>query len=393
MGTKCSNTNLKKRHNIKYGHTIPAVMKTKVLAIVTLLLAVSVVCMVPSDDSDASLPSIEVKDGFGTEFTFDGPVDKVISIGVGVTATVIGIGALDKIVVCDSYSKTNSDTLFDPLRELIDEGKVAAGGNIYNSGKDQLWNDIVNAAEPSTGTFDREKDVVILTGSDQYRANIVPLLEEKGFRNVLQWYDIKSYEDLVDFAETISKVCMGNVVPEIDQMKYVKESITSTIASEGVDTAKAFYVTYSGGSFKVGNTGSIATSMILAAGGNAITVDSTQTATTYVANLTKIVEENPDVVIFVDNTVVKDAGLMAELRKNVGDDVTLVPLKPIWNNYCLESMDGIWTMATAMYPDLFEGDVPTIPSEESDTMLYVGAAVVVVAIIAAVAFLFMRKGN
>ena len=109
MGTKCSNTNLKKRHNIKYGHTIPAVMKTKVLAIVTLLLAVSVVCMVPSDDSDASLPSIEVKDGFGTEFTFDGPVDKVISIGVGVTATVIGVGALDKIVVCDSYSKTNSD--------------------------------------------------------------------------------------------------------------------------------------------------------------------------------------------------------------------------------------------------------------------------------------------
>ena len=54
-------------------------------------------------------------------------------------------------------------------------------------------------------------------------------------------------------------------------------------------------------------------------------------------------------------------------------------------------MNGVWTMACAMYPDIFEGDVPTIPSEESDTLLYVAAVVVVVAIIAVIAVIFMRK--
>ena len=48
-------------------------------------------------------------------------------------------------------------------------------------------------------------------------------------------------------------------------------------------------------------------------------------------------------------------------------------------------------MACAMYPDIFEGEVPTIPSEESNTLLYVGAVIVVVAIIAVIAVLFMRK--
>ena len=47
--------------------------------------------------------AITVEDGLGETFSFDGPVDSVVSIGVGVTATVIGIGALDKVVVCDLY--------------------------------------------------------------------------------------------------------------------------------------------------------------------------------------------------------------------------------------------------------------------------------------------------
>ena len=390
MGTKCSNTKLKKRHNIKYGHTIPAVMKTKVLAIVTLLLAVSVVCMVPSDDSDASLPSIEVKDGFGTEFTFDGPVDKVISIGVGVTATVIGVGALDKIVVCDSSSKTDSDPLFDPLRTLIDEGKVAAGGNIYSSGKAQLQNDMINAADPKTGVFDKEKDVVFIIVFPSYGGDTVQYLKDKGFKNIMQWYDIKDYSEVIGFAETLSKVCTGSVAPEVEQMSYVQDRIADGLASLETERTKAFYVTYSGNAFKVGNTGSLATSMIVAAGGNAITIDPSKSGTTYETNLTELVGNNPGVIIFVDSKVANDASQMENLRKNVGD-AQLVPLQAIWNNYCIQSMNGVWTMACAMYPDLFEGDVPSIPVEESNTLVYIGAVIVVVAIIAVVAVVFMRK--
>ena len=365
-------------------------MKIKMIAVVTVLLAMSAACVVTSDGDSAAAPVIEVTDGLGNTFTFDGPADKVISVGTGITATVIGVGALDKIVVCDSYSKNNSSPLFDDLKKLVSEGKIAAGGNIYSSGKDQLWNDIINAADPETGSFDRDSDVVFVTGSDQYRANIVPLLNEKGFEYVLQWNDIKDYDSLVDFAEVVSKICKGEVIDEVRQMPYIRDKIGSTIESSGVQKAKAFYITYSANNFKVGNTGSITTSMIIAAGGDAVSVDPSQTATTYATNVTKLVEDNPGVIIFVDNVVVKDSGRMDDLRKMVGD-TTLVPLESIWNNYSLESMNGVWTMACAMYPDLFEGDIPEIPIEESDVTTYIIAAVVVIAVVAVAAVLLMKR--
>ena len=366
------------------------VMKYKAIMVVAVFLAVSALFFVPSDGSDAASPVIEVKDGLGNEFTFDGPVEHVMTIGKGITATVIDIGQIDKIVVCDSYSKTDSDPLFDPLRTLIDEGKVAAGGNIYSSGKAQLQNDMINAADPETGVFDKEKDVVFIIVSVSYGGDTVQYLKDKGFKNIMQWYDIKDYSEVIGFAETLSKVCTGSVAPEVEQMSYVQDKISDGLASLETERTKAFYVTYSGNAFKVGNTGSLATSMIVSAGGDAITIDPSKSGTTYETNLTELVGNNPGVIIFVDSKVANDASQMENLRKNVGD-AQLVPLQAIWNNYCIQSMNGVWTMACAMYPDIFEGEVPTIPSEESDTLLYVAAVVVVVAIIAVIAVIFMRK--
>lgn len=63
-------------------------------------------------------------------------------------------------------------------------------------------------------------------------------------------------------------------------------------------------MTFSGGEFKVGNIGSLATSMLLAAGGDAITIDPGQQGSTYQRNLTEIIEEyGTDVVIFADNSI------------------------------------------------------------------------------------------
>lgn len=365
-------------------------MNAKTIAVVSMMLVMTVACAVLADDDCTAASPIEVTDGLGEKFVFDEPVDKVISVGTGVTATVIGVGALDKIVVCDKYSKDNKSPLFDDLRKLVSEGKIAAGGSIYFSGKDQLWNDIINAADPETGTFDIGKDAVLVTGSDQYRANIVPLLEEKGFENILQWNDIKDYDSLIEFAENISKLCRGEVVDDVRQMAYVRDTINSEIESSSVAKAKAFYVTYSSNNFKVGNTGSIATSMIIAAGGEAVSIDPSQTATTYATNITKLVEDNPGVVVFVDDVIVKDPGHMETLRTMVGDS-KLVPLESIWNNYCIESMNGLWTMASAMYPDLFEGDVPEIPENESSVTTYIVAGVVVIIIVAAVAVFLMKR--
>ncbi len=363
-------------------------MKFKAIVLVAALLATASVGLITTD-SDAS-SKIEVTDGLGNGFSFDGPVDRIITIGVGTTATAIRVGALDKIVVCDSYSKSNAASIFDGLREKVEAGEIAAGGNIYSSGKAQLQTDIIDAADPATGTFDRAKDAVFVTGSDTYRANIVPFLQEKGFENILQWYDIQEYSAIIDFAETISLVSTGEVHGSIAQMEYMLDHIADTLEEKSPAKAKAFYVTYSSNTFKVGNAGSLATSMIIAAGGDAITVDASKAGTTYEANLTDLVAENPGVIIFADNTIMKNDGYSADLQKRVGD-ARIVPLQAIWNNYSIESMDGVWTMACAMYPDLFEGDVPEVPEKKSDTMLYAAVGIVIVAIVAVVAYVFMKR--
>ena len=117
---------------------------------------VAVLAIMPSDTSEGAR-TFEIEDGFGNDFVFDGPVDKVVSIGKGVSATIIRIGAVDKVVVTDSYTKTDSDAFFKPLQDRIASGDVAAGGNIYSSGREQLKTDIIDAADNG---FDRAKDVV-----------------------------------------------------------------------------------------------------------------------------------------------------------------------------------------------------------------------------------------
>ncbi|MBQ8179491.1 MAG: ABC transporter substrate-binding protein [Candidatus Methanomethylophilaceae archaeon] len=356
------------------------------------ILTASVTTVIASDGADAAQSTVTVTDGTGRTFTFEGPVDSIVTIGVGVTATVIDLGALDRIVVCDSYSRNNPDSVFDGLRERVDRGLASAGGNIYDSGKDQLRNDIVDAADPGTGTFDRERDVVFVTGSDAYRANIVPYLEDKGFVNVMQWYNITGYDDLVRFAETVSLVCTGHVEPVVGRMVDMVDYIDSTVSASGHDRAEAFYVTHSGGSFRVGNTDSVSTSMISAAGGDVVTLDPDEMATTYVANITELVDGHPGVTVFVDDVIASDPGRLESLMRLTGDS-TVVPLDQIWNNYSTLSIDGVWMMASAMYPDLFDGDVPDLSSDGSDVTVYLLASLAVASLICVLSVPFLRGGS
>ncbi len=362
--------------------------KTIALAAVIIMAIASVQVIFNVEESDAA---IIVKDGEGTSFTFDGPVNKIITIGVGVTATAIGVGALDKIVVCDSYSKTNSDKIFDDLKRYVEDGKIAANGNIYSSGKDQLRTDIIDASEPSKENhFDREKDVIIAVVSPSYKQN-VQILEDDGFKNIMYWSSVSSYEEIIDFVETISKVCNGKVDENAAEMRAVTDVITTKLEKEKPETAKAFYVTYSSGTFKVGNTSSITTAMIEAAGGEVITKDPTKSASTIEVNLTELVAANPDAIIFADNTVFTSGEHMNNLRSAVGNDIIIKGLEAIWNNFSIESAKGVWAMAGSMYPDLFDGDMPSGDGKTDDTMLYFGAGLVAVVIILVASYFFMRS--
>ncbi len=365
-------------------------MHSKIMAIsmVAVMVFASVAVIISADESDAVFT---VKDGEGTEFTFDEPADRIITIGVGVTATAIGVGALDKIVVCDSYSKTNSDPIFYDLKQYVAEGKIAANGNIYSSGKEQLKTDIIDASEPTKeGHFDKEKDVVIAVVSPSYKANL-SFLEELGYKNVMYWSSAGSYDDIIQFVEAISMVCNGKIDPNAAAMKAVSEKISSTLEKEKPEKAKAFYVTYSSGTFKVGNTSSLTTVMIEAAGGEVITKDPTKKETTIEVSLPTVISENPDAIIFADSQVFNSAEHMKNLRTQVGDDVEIYGLEAIWNNFSIESSKGVWAMAGSMYPDLFDSGMPSGESGSDSTMIYVIGGIVAVAIILVVAFLFMRS--
>ena len=367
-------------------------MNTKLtaLATVAIMIIASVSIVLSGEDSDAAFT---VKDGEGTEFTFDGPVDHIMTIGVGATATAIGVGALDKIVVCDSYSKTNASSVFDKLRAYIEEGRIAANGNIYSSGKAQLETDIVDAAEPTKGKFDKDKDVVIAIVSPSYKANLA-FLDTYGFKNVLYWdSSVKTYDDIIAFVETISMVCNGKVDDNAKRMSLVADTISETLSEVNKAPREAFYITYSSGVYKVGNTSSITTIMIETAGGKVVTKDDSKSASTIEVSLPMLKENYPDVVIFADSQIADSQDHMNYLRGIFGNDQKIIALDGIWNNFSIESATGVWTMACAMYPDLFSGDVPEAGGSTDTTMMYIIAGAVAVVIILAVAFFFMRSSG
>lgn len=343
-----------------------------------------------ADDSDAS-SAIEVTDGLGNTFTFDEPANKIISIGTGAIATVIGVGALDKLVVCDSYVKKDNDPIFDDLKEKCNNGEIRANGNLWSL-FDELKKDIIYASGDD-GSFDKGSDVIILCGTEEKRSKLITELGDS-YANILQWNTITEYDEVVDFVKTISLVCTGGISEKVEQMEYATRYIKDKFVAEHIPARNAFYVTYSGGDYKVGNNGSLANSMILAACGNSITIDSTKSGTTYgvgISGLTMLIKEyGSDTVVFVDNTIVSDADRLDSVRGAVGD-ARLVPLKPIWNNFSIESIDGVWTMACAMYPDVFEGDVPEVPPKEDNMMVFAIAGISVAVILGILGFIFIRR--
>ena len=361
------------------------------------LFIISALAIIPVDTDDADSAGFTIKDQKGNEVSFDGPVDHIVTVGKGITATVIQLGAVDKIVVADKYSNTDESSLFDAFRARVSEGKATAGGTIFDSGRESLKAEIIDAADKEK-RFDRAKDVVLLTGSDTYlvKGGLIDFLKEKGFR-VLVWNDVYEYDDIIALVKDISMIVTGKVSSDVDDMKAVKEKVSSKLSENGIIDAKktkAFYVTYSGNVFKVGNKGSIATSMIEAAGGNAITIDTSKKGTTYERNLTEIIETHgKDVVIFADNTIMKNEKYLSDLRQAVGNDVKVVGLNPLWNNYSIESMEGVKTIAGAMYSDIFpEWDTSkSADSSDDNIIIYVSAAVGACVLILCAAVYLMRR--
>lgn len=346
-------------------------MKARNLAIlISAAFLLSSVLVLASDDSSAEA-SITLTDGRGKTCKLYEPAQHIVSVGKGLTMTVIDLGYVDSIVVCDKYSNVTTDGRFKKLNDNVATGKTYAGGSLWSI--PAMKNEIFDKADSEQGgTFDKEKDVVMITvGSASTTStginvlNLESELRSAGFRNVLIWFEITEYDEIVDFVRQVSLAMKGEVDGVVFDMEYVKDHIASELGD--TKKRKAFYVTYSGGAFKVGNKGSLGTSLALAAGANVVTIDASKEPT-YAANLTDLIGTyGTDTVVFADGSMA--SARLSELRDKVGNDVKIVVMDPLWNNFDPESKDGIWTFACALYPELFSGDVPTAPLADDPNYL------------------------
>ncbi len=89
----------------------------------------------------------------------------------------------------------------------------------------------------------------------------------------------------------------------------------------------------------------------------------------------------------------KNEKYLSDLRQAVGNDVKVVGLNPLWNNYSIESMEGVKTIAGAMYSDIFpEWDTSkSADSSDDNIIIYVSAAVGACVLILCAAVYLMRR--
>ena len=380
---------------------IQAVKKKMIAVAFVSMMALAAIIIIPAGGDSSADDSFTVKDGRGNEVTFDKPVEHIVTCGKGPTATVIQLGQLDKLVVCDSYSKNGTEKVFEPLKKKIEDGSVKADGNVYSSGLAAFKTNVIDSADvEKDGKFVKESDVIILTASVANNNSLKTYFADAGFKKILVWDSITEYDQIIDFAKAVSMVLTGKVANEVKSMELVKKTIGDKLEAEQITTAekktKSIYIRISSGNYALGNAESLTTSMIAAAGGNNIAFDDGKAKPTYTVSPAELTQMRSDyegkIVVFLDTTVTEDK--QAELKNTImgSENTTYVILDGLWNNYSIDSKDGVWTMACAMYPDYFSGDVPTVKdADEKNIVLYmvIGCAAGVVLLVAAV--ILMRR--
>ncbi|MDR0888008.1 MAG: hypothetical protein LBM39_02335 [Candidatus Methanoplasma sp.] len=366
-------------------------MKTKMIAIITVMaLAFVGFAAFAADSSDAADPKT-VTDGEGVSFEYTKPTDHIVTMGYASTLTVARLGAIDKIVGVDPYS-TYDYTKDERLKEL----NATDLGSIYSaSNNDKIVAQLLQWVE--AGKFHTD-DTVILTA---YTNALVlrTLLTDAGFTHVLVYRTITDYDNVVKFVNDLSIIITGDTSKLVKDMEAVKDTVEDGLKSVTTKT-KGLTVWYSApsGAFSVGNTGSIAASLLESAGGDNIAYDSGKNSQYGDKNLiVQLLDDNDkDVVIFLSNVYLNDHTIDDFRNGVLGGDrsIKIVVLKPTWNNYCPDASEGLWAIASALYPDIFDAETQPeaddTPESGSDTYLIIGAIVVVIVVVASIAIYIRR---
>ncbi len=363
-------------------------MNMKILAIA--VVCAMLVCPLALSDADADT-GFDVIDGDGNQFHFDGASDHIVTTGYATTHTFQQLGALDKIVATDYYGSKDYAVQNFGDDTLSDLNALNLGSIFSKDIVDSFKAELPKLVEQGKLDFD---DAIILTTSSKIY-DIKAELEGLGFTHVLLYKSIDSFDGIVDMMKTLSIVATGSIVDRVTQMSETRDLVSSTTAN--AEPAKALFVWHNSSGVSVGNTG-IMSSMLGICHAKQLGLD-TSVEKGYYGDETTIVQlldGNTDAVVFVNYSYFLSGDTVADFRaKYLGGDenIKIVKMESLWNNYCFESADALKTIAGYLYPELFDGDDAQDDEgkNSSNTVIYIAMGAIAVVAIAAVALYVMKR--
>ncbi|AIZ56654.1 corrinoid ABC transporter substrate-binding protein [Candidatus Methanoplasma termitum] len=387
-------------------------MNVKIISLVSVLILFSGLSVVVfSDNSNGADSTTTITDGTGKTFTYARPAEHIVTMGYASTLTVAMLGETDKIIAVDTYSTYN----YTKDERLAGLNALNLGSIYTSSNNDNIVAQLVQLV--GKGKMSLGDTIILTTYSNAL--TLRDLLNGIGFDHVLVYgvptSPITSYEQVKDFISDISVIVKGDTSSLVGNMEAVENTVINGLKGTS-ERPPALFVWYNKTSgYSVGNTGSIAVSLIEAAGGTNIAY-SPNSATTYgdKNTIVQLVESHPNTIIFLQDTYIKDGHTVGDFRNDVlGGDagIPIVIVDSKWNNYDTDAASGLWVFACALHPEIFQGAMPSadgsstlyvIPiqasragtvggSSSSDLALYAIAGLLVGLIILGFAYFYLRR--
>lgn len=351
------------------------------VAIVLSIMILSSTMLLPASDAESG--SFTVTDGYGNEYLFDGPVDDIVAIGRSVTSTIIGVGGLDRIVVCDSYSvketamNEKETTLFRELCRNHQEGKVYADGDLTGSGRTELRKDIISAVNQDR--FDSDKGVILIVSDEK-----MDFLNDLG--RVIQWkQSVSSFDEICGFAESISMICNGYVTKDVKDLRELPSLVDGHLTDS--EKKSGLFVTYQNG-IKVGRYGSLQSLLIRTAGGDTPVESGGGTMET---DLKGLLDSTPGSIVFTDMTF-RDEDHYNELRDAVGDRTPIVIIDSVFDYHSIMNKDTVEEICISMYPGMtfdYKEETTDVPEDDGMTGILLFSGILSLSLITL--FLFLRR--
>jgi ABC-type Fe3+-hydroxamate transport system substrate-binding protein len=352
--------------------------RSKALTLAVILAAMMMVAVPFFSSESTEAETISVTDPYGNTAEFDAPVNKIVTLGFGLTLTVIDAGCKDKILAVDKYSvyayNKNSkvkDLTANPI------------GSVYASDADLVVANMIQFR--NIGLFNPATDVIVMNFSSAAVApgGLVDQLQEEGFITLCYGSSSYTYDSVVKAVSDVVRLVGGNA-SIAERMVDVKASVSARGADLAEDEKpKAMYVSDSSGTIRVYNTG-VAADMILLA--NGMNVGNNGSGASHVEEVSFILQAAPDVIFMDGNYPLTEE----QFKEKLGtDSIKVVKLEKEWNSYGPSTADGLEAISEALYGPMPEGG--SILGDLSITTVAVaGGAVIVVIIVAA--FFLSRRG-